>query len=53
MKSFQFAIPVGVSYEYQNFVLDARYNIYATKALKDGDSRHSLFTISLGYKFSL
>ena len=53
VKSFQFAIPVGVSYEYQNFVLDARYNIYATKALKDGDSRHSLFTISLGYKFSL
>jgi hypothetical protein len=53
VKSFQFAIPVGVSYEYQNFVLDARYNIYATKALKNSDSRHSLFTISLGYKFSL
>ena len=53
VKSFQFAIPVGVSYEYQSFVLDARYNIYATKALKDGDSHHSLFTISLGYKFSL
>ena len=53
VKSFQFAIPVGVSYEYQNFVLDARYNIYVTKALKELDSRHSLFTISLGYKFSL
>ena len=53
VKSFQFAIPVGVSYEYQSFVLDARYNIYVTKALKELDSRHSLFTISLGYKFSL
>jgi len=53
VKSFQFAIPVGLSYEYQSFVLDARYNIYATKAMKTGDSRHSLFTISLGYKFAL
>ena len=53
IKSFQFAIPVGLSYEYQSFVLDARYNIYATKAMKTGDSRHSLFTISLGYKFAL
>ena len=53
IKSFQFAIPVGLSYEYQSFVLDARYNIYATKAIKDADSRHSVFTISLGYKFAL
>lgn len=53
IKAFQFAIPVGLSYEYEGFVLDARYNIYATKAMKTGDSRHSLFTISLGYKFAL
>ena len=53
IKSFQFAIPVGLSYEYQSFVLDARYNIYLTKALKDANGRHSLFTISLGYKFAL
>jgi len=53
IKAFQFAIPVGLSYEYEGFVLDARYNIYATKALKNSDSRHSLFTISLGYKFAL
>ena len=53
VKSFQFAIPVGVSYEYQSFVLDARYNIYATKALKNADPRHSVFTVSLGYKFAL
>ncbi|MBP3260204.1 MAG: PorT family protein [Prevotella sp.] len=53
IKAFQFAIPVGLSYEYEGFVLDARYNIYATKAMKNTDSRHSLFTISLGYKFAL
>ena len=53
VKSFQFAIPVGLSYEYSNFVLDARYNIYVTKALKDSDSRHSVFSFTLGYKFAL
>ena len=53
VKSFQFAIPVGISYEYMNFVLDARYNIYLTKAFKEGDCRHSAFAISLGYKIPL
>lgn len=53
IKAFQFAIPVGASYEYKSFVLDARYNIYLTKAAKVGDGRHSVFTISLGYKFAL
>lgn len=53
VKSFQFAIPVGASYEYKSFVLDARYNIGVTKALEGSDSRHSVFTISLGYKFAL
>ena len=52
VKGFQFAIPVGVSYEYANFVLDARYNIYLTKALKGSDSRHSVFSFTLGYKFA-
>ena len=51
--SVDFSIPVGVSYEYASFVLDARYNIYLTKAIKDSDSRHSVFNITLGYKFAL
>ena len=53
VKGFQFAIPVGLSYEYKSFVLDARYNIYLTKALKDADTRHSVFAFTLGYKFAL
>ena len=53
IKSFQFAIPVGLSYEYKNFVLDARYNIYLTKAFKYGEGRHSVFAFTLGYKFAL
>jgi len=56
VNTFQFAIPVGISYEYQSFVLDARYNIGLTKAFKsswDTSSRHNVFSISLGYKFAL
>jgi len=53
VKGFQFAIPVGISYEYANFVLDARYNIGVTKALDYSSSHHSVFSISLGYKITI
>ena len=49
------AIPVGLSYEYQNFVLDARYNWGLTKINKDSEFkiRNSVFQITLGYKIPL
>jgi hypothetical protein len=60
------SIPVGISYEYKSFVLDARYNIGLTKVYKDIDAdaaelfgisnktcRNSVFQITLGYKFAL
>lgn len=51
--SFDFSIPVGASYEYSNFVLDARYN-WGLKKLADGlDCKNSVFSITLGYKFDL
>lgn len=53
VKGFDLAIPVGVSYQYQNIVLDARYNWGVTKVSDDGDSKNSVFQITLGYKFSL
>ena len=54
VKSFNLSIPVGVSYEYAKFVLDARYNIGLTKIFKDADQgRNSTFAITLGYKFAL
>ena len=54
VKSFNFSIPVGLSYEYQSFVLDARYNIGITKLFKDADfGRNSTFSITIGYKFAL
>ena len=52
-KSFDLSIPVGVSYEYQNIVLDARYNWGVTKVMDGTDSKNSVFQITLGYKFKL
>lgn len=51
--TFDFALPVGMSYEYNNVVFDARYNWGVTHALKGLDSRNSVFQLTLGYKFDL
>lgn len=59
-KGFDLSIPVGVSYEYQNFVLDARYNIGVTKMWKgslssetEKNTHNSVIQFTLGYKFKL
>ena len=51
-----FAIPVGVSYEIENVVLDLRYNIGLNKTNKTDNgnkARTDLIQITLGYKFNL
>lgn len=59
VKGFALSVPVGLSYEYEDFVFDARYNLGVTKAFKDNngigadDSKHSWFMFTLGYKFAL
>ena len=53
VKGFALSVPVGLSYEFSNVVIDARYNWGVTKAVKDADSKHSFFTITLGYKLPL
>lgn len=53
IKSVDLSIPVGLSYQYQNIVFDARYNWGVTKIIEDSDSKHSVFQITVGYKFSL
>ena len=52
-KSFDFSIPVGISYEYMNVCLDARYNIGVTKVLENADPKNTVFQLTLGYKFKL
>lgn len=53
VKSFDFSIPVGLSYELSDFVLDARYQWGLTKIADESDSKNSVFMISIGYKFAL
>lgn len=52
-KTVDVAIPVGLSYEYNNFVLDGRYNFGVTKAFENGKPKNSVFQVTLGYKFAL
>lgn len=58
-KSVIMSIPVGASYEYNNVILDARYNIGVTRAFSgsilgtEADAKLSQFVITLGYKFAL
>ena len=49
------SIPIGISYEYSDFVLDLRYNLGLTKTNKDDGNklRSDLLQITLGYKFAL
>ena len=55
VKGFDLSIPVGISYEFVNFQLDARYNFGLTKAINvEKDSpKNSVIQVTLGYKFQL
>ena len=52
-KTFDLSIPVGLSYEYQNIVFDARYNIGVTKIADNVDHYNNVIQITVGYKFAL
>lgn len=54
VSKFDLSIPVGVSYEYKNIVLDARYNWGLIKVMNVGDAFYNrCFMLSLGYKLEL
>jgi len=53
-KTVDFSIPIGLSYEYANVVVDARYNIGLTNISDVGlKNKNRLFTFAVGYKFDL
>ena len=54
-QKFDLSIPVGLSYEYEDFVLDARYNIGTSKLIKNDpdSSKNGVFQLTIGYKFEL
>lgn len=54
INKFDLAIPVGISYEYENVVLDARYNWGLLKVENIGPAYYNrVFEVTLGYKFEL
>lgn len=59
-KTFDLSVPVGVSYEYNNFVIGAMYNIGLTNVFssawdggKKPSAHNSVWQLTLGYKIEL
>ncbi|MBQ6378942.1 MAG: PorT family protein [Prevotella sp.] len=56
MKKLDFSIPLGISYEFSDFVIDARYNLGLTK-INNSDyaskAYNSVIMLTLGYKIPL
>ena len=52
MNNLDLSIPVGLSYEYNNFMLDARYNFGLIKLFSGVDNSvfNRVITVTLGYK---
>ena len=53
-QTLDIGIPFGISYEFSDFVVDARYNLGLSKTNKgNGSIRNSVFQITFGYKIPL
>ena len=51
IQSLELCVPIGASYEFSDFVIDARYNLGISKINKEnGSVRNSVFQITVGYK---
>ena len=53
VKSTDWSMPIGISYEYLGFCLDARYTLGVSDAIKNQDAKNQVFSLTLGYKFKL
>lgn len=54
LQSIELSLPLGISYEFSNFVVGARYNLGITKVNKgNGSQRNSVIQFSVGYKIPL
>ena len=61
-KTFDIAMPIGMSFAFNNLVIDARYALGLTTAFKgkndygdlnNADLYNSVFSLTLGYRFNL
>lgn len=52
-ESMVFSIPVGISYQFSDIVIDARYAFGISNVMKEGEGKHGVFSINLAYKLPL
>ncbi len=52
-KKFDLSIPLGLSYEISDFVIDARYNLGVTKVFDNSKCKNSVIMLTVGYKIPL
>ena len=54
LESLDISIPVGLSYEFSNFIIEGKYNLGLTKVSKsksESDCKNSVFQLTVGYLF--
>ena len=49
-RRFDLSIPMGLSYEFSNFVFDFRYNLGLTTISNHAEAHNSVFMLTFGYK---
>ena len=53
-KTTEWSIPIGLSYEYEHVILDARYHIGLSRVIDGSESmKNKTITVSVGYRFML
>ena len=55
-RNTDFSIPIGISYEYRNVIIDARYNLGLSNLWKDDSfktEKNRVFDFTVGYRFQL
>lgn len=52
-RSTDLSMPIGISYEYSNVIMEARYHLSLTKVEKHINSKNRWFTFSVGYRLNL
>ena len=53
VRKVDFSIPIGVSYEFNDFVVDARFNLGLTEVADLVKSKNRVFQITFGYQIDL
>ena len=52
-RSTDVSVPIGISYEYSNVIMEARYHLSLSKVEKQINSKNRWFTFNVGYRLNL